>query len=395
MKTLEYFSDHLDDYLVELRQFVEIETPTGNKEQAERAAAFLTDRFRQFGDITAEQLDMFGPMLRIRRPGLGSRVLLLAHYDTVWPVGSWSQSWRQAEGRVYGPGVYDMKSGLLFILWLLRSIDDLELQQPHIEILLTPDEEVGSLGSQGHVRQAATCADFALVLEPSDLVGSLKLARKGSGDYFVDVLGRSAHQGAEPELGVNAVVEAAHQILRLRELEDEAAGTTVGPNVVEGGTSPNTVPDVAKIAVDVRAWTERECERLDHAIRGLRPVLEGSRLSITGRWNRPPMEPSPASRQLFERARGVGEGLGLAINGVRWGGASDANFASESGAATVDGFGPTGEGAHQPTESIVVDDIPSRLALLTELVTSLTEPPESWMTEEAIAALRNRGAKSA
>jgi glutamate carboxypeptidase len=391
MTSLEHYSAHLADYLAELREFVAIETPTGDVEQAERAADFLRERFSPLGKVTATPLEGYGPLLRIRRPGTGARVLLLAHYDTVWPVGSWTELWGEANGRIYAPGVYDMKGGLLFSLWLLRRLESDGAPHPDLEILLIPDEEVGSLESKPHLDKVAAAADFAIVLEPSDLDGSLKLARKGSGDYFVHVTGRSAHQGAEPELGINAVIEAAHQVTRLVELQDLDAGTTVGPNVISGGTANNTVADRAEIGIDVRAWTEDERQRLDRSIRGLEPVLEGSSLRIEGRWNRPPMEPTPASTELFERARRIGVELGLSIEGVRWGGSSDANFAAAAGAATVDGFGPTGEGAHQPIESIVIDDIPVRLALLTELVVSLAQPLEEWLSEEALASLRGRG----
>jgi glutamate carboxypeptidase len=390
MSSLDYFTNRLPDLLDELREFVAIETPTGEVAQAERAGAFLRARFEPLGTLETAPLPGYGPLIRVRRPGTGSRVLLLGHYDTVWPIGSWTDLWREADGRVFAPGVYDMKCGLLFILWLLRSLDASGLPHPDLDVVLDPDEEVGSLASQSTIKQVAAEADFALVLEPSDLTGSLKLARKASGDFFIEAIGRPAHQGAEPELGVNAVVEAAHQVLRLVELQDLAAGTTVGPNMLSGGTSSNTVADRARIAVDVRAWTDQEVQRLENAIRSLEPVLEGSSLHVTGRWNRPPMEPTRASRELFERARAIGADLGLAFEGARWGGSSDANFAAAAGAVTIDGFGPLGEGAHQPIESIVVDSIPPRIALLTDLVVSLARPPEEWLSSDAVAELRTR-----
>ncbi len=389
MTSVEYFTRSLQDFLRELRLFVEIESPTGEVAQMERAAAFLQARLAPFGELESRELTGFGPLVRLRRPGTGSRVLLLAHYDTVWPVGSWTELWRQESGRAYGPGVYDMKCGLLFILWLLRHLDDDARSHPTLDIIFTPDEEVGSLASQSHVRQAAAAVDFALVLEPTTLDGGLKVARKGSGNYFIEVEGRAAHQGAEPELGANVVVEAAHQILRLHALEDSESDTTVGPNVVEGGTVANTVPDRARVEVDVRAWTDGERYRVDREIRGLLPVLDGTRLHITGRWNRPPMEASTASMELFARARDIAGGLGQSVEAVRWGGASDANFAAASGAVTIDGLGPAGEGAHQPIENVVIDSIPDRLALLAELVVSLAQPPESWLSEAALKQLRD------
>ena len=365
----------------QLIDFVSSAVPSG----ADRKLVVVGDRLYSACERGLDIFDITEP----------DSISLLGHYDTVWPEGSWPELWRQQSGRVYGPGVYDMKCGLLFILWLLRFFDRDPRPHPTLDILLTPDEETGSLASQSHVRCAAAAADFALVLEPTTLAGGLKVARKGSGDYVVEVEGRSAHQGAEPELGANAVVEAAHQILRLRALEDPGTGTTVGPNVVHGGTVANTVPDRARVLVDVRAWTDAERNRLDHEIRGLEPVLDGTRLHITGRWNRPPMEASAASLELFARAHDIAARLGQSVEAVRWGGSSDANFAAAAGAATLDGLGPAGEGAHQPGECVVIDSIPARLALLAELVVSLAQPPESWLSDAAMAQMGNRRHHSA
>jgi glutamate carboxypeptidase len=384
MKSIDFFSDRLQDYLDELKAFTAIETPTGNIANLERAAVFLTERLAPFGRPERCDLQDHGPLLRLRRGGIGSKILLLAHYDTVWPVGSWQNLWDVSNGRAHGPGVFDMKGGLLFILWMLRYFDASGLDHPEMEILLNPDEEFGSPGSRSYIEEAARRANFVLVLEPCNLDGSLKVERKGSGEYVVTIRGRSSHQGAEPEKGVNAVVEASHQILRMLELEDRAAGTTVGPNVVTGGQTSNTVPDLAEIRVDVRAWKKSETERLDDALRRLQPVIAGAEINVFGGWNRPPMEASPIATELFERARALGSALELDLNPIRWGGSSDANLAAAVGAATIDGFGPSGEGAHQIDESIVIDDVPRRLALLSELVLSLAVPPEDWLSEAAL-----------
>ena len=373
MKSLDFFNHHLDDFLGELRALTEIEAPTGDLENLDRAAAYISELLDPLGDLTSENLEDHGRLLRVDRRGTGPRVLLLAHYDTVWPPGSWPAPWRVDDGRAYGPGVYDMKGGLLFIPWLLRYLKTSGLPHPHLEVLLNPDEEVGSPASRGHIEEAARRADFVLVLEPTNLEGNLKLERKGSGEYVVTVHGRAAHQGVEPERGVNAVVETAHQVLRLLELEDPALGTTVGPNMIDGGRASNMVPDHAEIRVDVRAWSLSETERIDAALHGLQPKLDGARVHVFGGWNRPPMEASDESCALFERARAQGADLGLDLEWVRWGGSSDANLAAAVGATTVDGFGPVGEGAHQLDECIVIREVPRRLALLAELVTSLAQ----------------------
>lgn len=379
MRSLDFFAANLQEYLDEVRAFTAIETPTGNLPNLELAAIFLSERFAPFGTVERVDLKDHGPLLRLHRPGFGSRILLLAHYDTVWPVGSWMNPWYISNGRAHAPGIYDMKGGLLFILWMLRYFDASGYDHPEIEVLLNPDEEIGSPASRPYIEEAARRADFVLVLEPCTLDGSLKLARKGSGEYVVTIRGRASHQGAEPELGVNAVVEAAHQIIRLLELEDQATGSTVGPNVVSGGRRSNTVPDLAEIRVDVRAWQRSETERLDSALRSLSPVLEGSEINVLGGWNRPPMEASPGANQLFDRARIIGKDLGLDLDAIWWGGSSDANLAAAVGTPTIDGFGPSGEGAHQVDECIVVVDVPGRLSLLSELVLSLALPPEDWL----------------
>ena len=370
MNSREFYSKHLDGYLDELRQFTAIETPTGNLPQLDRAADFLMERVSSLGEFERAMLPDHGPLLRIVREGPGVRVLLLGHFDTVWPVGSWPNLWRVDQGRAFGPGVYDMKGGLLFIVWLLRFLEHYGLSHPTIEALFNPDEEIGSPSTRSFIEEAARRADVVLVLEPTNLEGSLKLARKGSGEYVITIHGRSAHQGVEPELGVNAVVEAAYQVLKVLELEDLSEGTTVGPNVIHGGSVSNMVPDRAEIRVDVRAWTEDETRRLDGAIRRLKPVVAGSQIHVLGGWNRPPMEVSDISMEIFEGARVLGHGLGMDLTWVKWGGSSDANIAAAVGTPTIDGFGPVGEGAHQLGECIVVDEISRRLALLTEVVRS-------------------------
>jgi len=370
MKSIDFFTQHLDGYLDELMQFTAVETPTGNIRQLDRAADFLIERLSPLGNVEREDLTDHGPLLRIVREGTGVRVLLLGHFDTVWPIDSWSKLWRVDQGRIHGPGVFDMKGGLLFIIWLLRFLETQGEAHPHIEVILNPDEEIGSPGSRPLIEEAARRADVALVLEGTTLEGKLKLARKGSGEYVITINGRAAHQGVEPELGVNAVVEAAHQVLKVLEFQDLAKGTTVGPNVVQGGVVSNMVPDQAEIRVDVRAWTNDETLRLERAIRSLQPVNRESRIQVFGGWNRPPMEVNETSLEIFEGARILGRGLGLDLAWVKWGGSSDANITAAAGTPTIDGFGPVGSGAHQPEECIVIDEIPRRLALLTEVVRS-------------------------
>jgi glutamate carboxypeptidase len=387
MSSLAFFNDHQKDFLDELRALTEIETPTKEAECLERAAEFLAERLHPFGRFERVDLPEYGPLLRLVRAGAGAHVLLLAHFDTVWPLRSWSSLWRVEGDRAFGPGVYDMKGGLLFIIWLLRFLDGQGLTHPHLEILLNPDEEVGSPASRGHIEEAAQRADFVLVLEPSNGKGALKLARKGSGEYVLRIKGRATHQGVDPDSGANAVVEAAHQIMRLTDLADSARGTTVGPNVISGGSISNVVADHAELLVDVRTWSRSESDRIERALRSLEPVLAGIEIEVSGGWNRPPMEPSPATFDLYNRIVEVGRGLDLDLPWVRWGGSSDANLAAAVGAATVDGLGPVGAGAHQTDEHILFSALPSRLALLADLTLSLAQPPADWLSSDGLASM--------
>ncbi len=355
MRTIDHFRRRLPDYLTELRELVAIETPSGDVARIEKATAWLADRLAPFGEINSRDLDGYGPLLHLRRPGTAHKIMLVGHIDTVWAVGSWPELWREEDGRIFGPGIYDMKGGLLFIVELLRWLDATGAEHPTLEILINPDEEIGSVESLEFIRESARANDLAFVLEPTTSDGVIKLARKGSGEYRLAIHGRSAHQGVEPELGVNAVVEAAHQIMRLLELQDLEAGSTIGPNVLRAGTASNVVPDHAELRIDVRAWTADEQRRLDEGINALKPVLDGSTFELTGGWNRPPMEMCAESMAVFERAKSIGAGLDLDLQWVRWGGSSDANLTAAVGTPTVDGLGPVGEGSHQHTESIVID----------------------------------------
>lgn len=388
--TPEEVRHRLPELLDELRQLVAIESPTGDAAALGRIAGVLAQRLRAIAAVETFELPPWGTALRATRDGAGARVLLLAHADTVWPKGSWPTLWERRDGRVAGPGVYDMKCGLLLGVWALEALAASDGPAPAVELLVTPDEEIGSLGSRPWIEQAARRADFVLVLEPTVAGQPLKVARKGSGEYVVRIRGRAAHQGVEPEKGVNAVVEAAHQVLALQHLEDRDAGTTVGPNVVRGGTASNVVPEACELRVDVRAWSASEQARVDRGLAALRPVLGGAEIELEGGWNRPPMEATPLSLALFERARGVAGGLGLDVAPVAWGGSSDANLAAAAGAPTVDGFGPEGGGAHQRTEHVVVDSIPARLALLVHLMRSLASPPETWLPPDALHLHRTR-----
>jgi len=357
-------------YLGDLEALVRIETPSGHLPGLEAAAAWLTDAFGAVGEVSRDDTPA-GPLLTVLAQGQGTRVLVLAHYDTVQPVGSWPQPWRRQGDRIYGPGTNDMKGGLLFALHALKLLRP--ERRPELRVLLTPDEEVGSEVSRPRIEDAARYVDAVLVLEAPTNDGDPKVARKGGGRYRLTVHGKAAHQGVEPEKGVNAVVEAAHQVLALGAIEDVEAGTRLGANVIRGGTVPNVVADRVEVDIDARAWTLAEGDRVDRALRSLRPVLPGAALDLAGGFERPPMEALPGSVALFERAQRIGGELGLTLSPGRVGGGSDGNFTAAMGVATLDGLGPVGFADHTREEHILRSEIARRLALFASLLSDLAD----------------------
>jgi len=262
-----------------------------------------------------------------------------------------------------------MKSGVVIVVEALRAITELRLATAHpVTLLLTCDEEIGSPTSRPLVEEEARRAAAALVLEPPIPGGVVKTARKGIGHFTVRVTGRAAHAGLEPQKGINAIVELAHQTLRLDALNDFERGTTVSVGVSSGGTASNVIPAEATAEVDVRFWTPEGSARVESAIRGLTPVLAGAQLEITGGINRPPMPRSPQNAALYEHARRLAAEIGLDLRDGGVGGGSDGNFTAAMGVPTLDGLGVDGAGAHAEHEHIILSDIPRRTTLLTRLL---------------------------
>lgn len=319
----------------------------------------------------AEIVDVEGRLHLVWRLGHGGRpdAVLIGHYDTVWPAGTIDR-WRfsvDGQGRASGPGAFDMKAG---IVQMFHALSLLDLDATAVTVLLTADEELGSQTSRALIESEAEGARAALVCEPS-AAGALKIARKGTSMYQVHVVGRSAHAGLEPERGVNATVEMAHQTLAIAGLGRPEVGTTVTPTVAGAGTTTNTVPAAAVLHVDARASTPAEQVRVDEAVKGLRPVLDEAELRIEGGINRPPLDEA-SSRDLMDRVRRLADVLGLPEpKGVAVGGGSDGNFTAGIGVPTLDGLGADGNGAHAEGEYVVLAEMPARAALLGALVADL------------------------
>ncbi|MFI7421647.1 M20 family metallopeptidase [Nonomuraea sp. NPDC049684] len=291
------------------------------------------------------------------------RVLLLGHHDTVWPIGTLAtHPWSVIDGVARGPGVFDMKAGLVQTFHALAGLGSLD----GVTLLITGDEELGSITSAPLIADTARGLAAAFVMEASADGGALKTSRKGTSMYTLRVRGKAAHAGLEPEKGANAGVELAHQILAIAALG--AGDTTVTPTVLRGGTTLNTVPAEATVGVDVRAGTVAEQLRVDAAMRALAPVVPGTRLEVEGGPNRPPLE-AAMSASLYALAQELAGGLDVGpLTAAAVGGASDGNFTAGAGCPTLDGLGAVGGGAHADHEHVVVAEMPRRAALLRALV---------------------------
>lgn len=292
------------------------------------------------------------------------RVLLLAHLDTVHPIGSFFPLWSIEGDVLRGPGVFDMKAGFVQALYALKGIDG------DVALIATTDEEIGSHASKALIANLSAKADAVLILEAS-LDGKVKTGRKGTAMYQISVHGKSAHAGLEPENGINATTEIAHVILALSQLEDSHYGTTVVPTLLKAGTTINTVPNLAVLEVDARSFSQEDLRRVDEAIKGMQARIAGARIEVKGGLHRPPLEPS-ATAELYEIAEKVAASCGMApLGSAQVGGASDGNFAAAAGARVLDGLGAVGGGAHAADEWVSISTLEPRSAFLHALIKEL------------------------
>lgn len=374
----DYFLARQEEMLALIGELVAQETPSSDKERLDAFAELLAGRLRALGAQVAiipvgERGNHVRATFSTPQMGLGvAPALVLCHFDTVWPVGSLAtHPFRIAEGKAYGPGIFDMQSSLVLAEYALRAVRDLNLELPRpVTILMTSDEEVGSYSSRALIEDEARKSAYVLVMESPLPGGVLKTTRKGVGGWELSISGRAAHAGVEPEKGISAIQELAHQILTLHSLTDMEKGTTVNVGVVEGGTVSNVVAPHARAEIDVRAWTQEEADRITAAIEGLKPVTPGAKLAVQGGWNRPPLE-HKVTGDLFRRAQGIGRKLGLDLQEGGTGGGSDGNLTGALGVPTLDGLGVPGAGAHADHEHIEVDQIAGRAALLAALLLEL------------------------
>lgn len=352
-----------------LGAFVAAESPSSEPEATAVCARMVAGLGHDLLGTEADQVRQ-GEHLHLRwRFGDTCRVALIGHFDTVWPLGTlerWPFSVR--DGRATGRGAFDMKAGIIQMLYAVASLHD----RDGISLILTSDEEIGSPTSRSLIEDEVAGAAAALILEPS-AGGALKTGRKGVSLYRLRARGRSAHAGLEPEAGINATIELAHQILAAAALGADDVGTTVTPTLACAGTTSNTVPAEAVVHLDVRATSAAEQDRVDRELRALAPRLAGSGLSLEGGPNRPPF-PLSASAALMELAQRKASELGLEpLRGVPVGGGSDGNFTAGLGVPTLDGLGAVGDGAHAEGEFVEVATMPGRARLVAALVREILD----------------------
>lgn len=377
-RLLEYFGARRGEVLALTRALCEAESPSGDLAGSRAVTDRLAAAFEGVRGVTSveriEPPGKYGVHFRARAfEGDARPLLILGHTDTVHARGTLAERpWRESGGKIYAPGVFDMKAGCAVAFEAVRACAELNLRPRRpVVVLLTCDEETGSFTGRALVEEEARKAEAVLVLEPPAPGGRAKTARKGTGLFTVRVEGVAAHAGLEPEKGASAVHELARQIERLGSLAAPEQGTTVNVGVVSGGTRANVVAEHASAEVDVRFSTAEEAQRIEAAILGAKPFDARARLKVEGGVNRPPLERTPRVAALYERAREAAAVLDFELGEASVGGASDGNFAAACGAAVLDGLGVDGDGAHAAHEHILADAVTRRGALLAALIATL------------------------
>jgi len=361
--------------LAMLRQFVEAESPSLEKAAADRCCGLIAAAWRR-NDTRVERLAQKhrGDHLRISYgPGKtrpAGQLLVLGHYDTVYSSGTLRKMpFRISRGKAYGPGIFDMKAGIVQALFALHALQETNAElRKRLVFLWTSDEEIGSESSRKLLEAEARRSDAVFVLEPSfGPRGLLKTARKGVGTAELTVHGRASHAGLAPQEGINAIHELAQQLARIEKWNDIRRGVTINAGVIEGGSRSNVIPERARAALDLRALRVSDMRSLERRLHSLRAIHRGACLEITGGFDRPPLE-AKMSANLFARAKSLATQMGLSVGECTVGGGSDGNFTAAMGVPTLDGLGAVGDGAHSANEHILLHTMPARAALLASLL---------------------------
>jgi glutamate carboxypeptidase len=380
-RRLAYFTERRDTMVATIRELVEIESPSDDKVAVDRVAEAIAEKFSQLGgEVRFHRQKAFGSHLQVNFGGRSAKpVLLLGHYDTVYPLGTLvSMPCRVDHNKLTGPGVLDMKSGIALIWHALAALQDWQKQDGNTEllrpvnVLLVSDEEIGSNSSRAVTEALARRAAAVLVLEPSyGKQGAAKTARKGVGEYLVEVTGKASHAGLDFEKGANAICELARQIDKISGFTEMKKGLTVNVGIISGGSRTNVVPAHASAQVDVRIARLKDAAGIDKKMRSLRPYDRHCKVKVSGGINRPPMERSAGVAGLYTKAKAIARDLGWQLGEAAVGGGSDGNFTAGLGIPTLDGLGGVGDGAHAAHEHILISELPRRAALLAGMIESI------------------------
>jgi glutamate carboxypeptidase len=370
---LQYFQAEQEALVRTIREFVEIESPSDNKAACDRISTFLAQRFEAFGGrARIHPADRHGNNLQVDFPGREKLkpVLLLGHFDTVYPLGTLANMpCHISDGKMHGPGVLDMKSGIALMLFAIEALQSWHSALPRpVTVFLVSDEEVGSHSSRKITESLAKESAAVLVLEPAGPRGAVKTARKGVGEYKLTVHGIASHAGLDPGKGHSAIVELAKQITVMSKFNDLPKGLSVNPGVIRGGTRTNVVAAEATVEIDVRIKMAKQAATLDRKLRSLKPFDKRCKLHIDGGVNRMPMERTAGVAALYKKARAIAEQISWKLEEAAVGGGSDGNFTAGMGIPTLDGMGGYGDGAHAIHEHIVISELPRRALLLAGMI---------------------------
>ncbi len=372
---LRYFEARQEKIVETIRELVTIESPSDDKLAADRMGALLAARFETLGGRAhVHRAEDFGDSVQIDFPGREKirPVLLLGHFDTVYPLGTLAtMPCRAADGRLYGPGALDMKSGIALMFYAIEALHRWHAGLPRpMTVFLVSDEEVGSHSSRKITETLARESAGVLVLEPAGPGGAVKTARKGVGEYILNVKGVAAHAGLDPGTGHSAIAELARQITAVSKLNDLRHGLSANPGVIRGGTRTNVIAAEATVEIDVRIKNAKQAAALDRKFRSLKPFDKHCKLSVEGGINRMPMERTAGVVALYRKAQAIAKNIGWKLEEAAVGGGSDGNFTAGMGIPTLDGMGGVGEGAHAVHEHIVISELPRRALLLAGMIES-------------------------
>ena len=354
-----------------LRELVETESPSRDKSAVDKVGRLLADKCRQLGAEveTIQQVEVGDHLIARWGNGKGG-ILLLHHMDTVFPLGTIQQMpFHQKEDKTFGPGVLDMKGGIVVTMSAIRTLQENgQMPARPVTALFTSDEEIGSDTSRLLIEKMAQESALVLVLESGLVDGALKVWRKGVGEFLVKVKGRASHAGGAHEDGRNAIQEMAHQVLAIQSMTDYNKGTTLNVGVIRGGTTSNVVPAECEVEVDFRVLVPEEADRVVSAVNSLKPLMPGTSISVTGGVNRPPMPNDDLMKRTFEKACRIAAGMGMDLKSGGTGGGSDANFVAPLGIPVLDGLGTVGEGYHSEREYIFTESLSERARLVASLI---------------------------